>query len=343
MADTEADRGTPEVTEPEVTQNWESALLEQFNAAKDDDQVPAATETETPSAQATKVAEKVGESRVEESKDALQPLEKWSDAFKEKFTTLDRSAQQFLLDRHSEMEGDHTRKTQEIADTRRRYEKLDEVLKPYDEIAKRQGADLAPHIAQALQLYMNVQRDPLSVVRNYVTANKLTPEQLGFVGTDPNEDPAIGALRSQLTQTQQELANLRQGQVTQSDSKLTEQIQAFKDAKDESGAPQHPHFEKVRALMAPLVEQGKSLAEAYEATVWTVPEHRQAAVKADLEKAEKEAKKEADKQRMEKVRKAKTAETLPSSDTDKGAGRKPLNEVGGWLGALKESMNQSSN
>jgi hypothetical protein len=93
--------------------------------------------------------------------------------------------------------------------------------------------------------------------------------------------------------------------------------------------------------MAPLVEQGKSLAEAYDATVWTVPEHRQASMKAELEKAEKDAKKEADKARMEKVRKAKTAETLPASDADKGAGRKNLKEVGGWLGALKESMNQS--
>jgi len=94
--------------------------------------------------------------------------------------------------------------------------------------------------------------------------------------------------------------------------------------------------------MAPLVEQGKSLEEAYEATVWTIPEHRQAAEKAALEKAEKEAKKEADKARMEKVRKAKTAETLPSSDTDKGTTRKGLQEVGGWYGALKEVANQST-
>lgn len=340
MADVETERG--DAAQPEVVETWETALKKEFEASKTDD-TSTVEETGTPPATETgkPVAEKVGEGDVAESKDALQPLERWTDDVKTKFSTLDKGLQQFLLDRHKELEGDYTTKTQEVADTRRRYEKIDEVLKPYDEIAKRQGADLAPHIAQALQLYMNVQRDPLAVVRNYVVANKLTPEQLGLVGADPNEDPSIGALRSQLEQTRQELAQLRQGQTQQTDSQLTDQIRAFRDAKDEAGAVKYPHFEKVRTLMAPLVEQGKSLAEAYEATAWTIPEYRQSSMKAELEKAEKDAKKEADKARMEKVRKAKTAETLPASDADKGTSRKALKDIG-WLGALKESMNQSN-
>jgi hypothetical protein len=338
MADTETDRG--DAQEPEVVETWESALKKTFEASTADDTSTEETGTPPAAETAKAVPEKVGESQVAESQDALQPLEKWTDDVKTKFSTLDKGLQQFLLDRHKELEGDYTTKTQEVADSRRKYEKLDEVLKPYDEIAKRQGADLAPHIAQALQLYMNVQRDPLAVVRNYVVANKLTPEQLGLVGADPNEDPSIGALRSTLEQTRAELALLRQGQIQQSDAQLTDQIQAFRNAKDESGAAKYPHFEKVRVLMAPLVEQGKSLAQAYEDTVWTLPEHRQVALKADLEKAEKDAKKEADKARMEKVRKAKTAETLPASDAEKGTSRKNLKEVGGWLGALSETAKQ---
>lgn len=336
MADDEEDRGT--AAEPEVATNWETALLDTFKASTETEKAPE--KTETPSATEAKAEAKEGEGKAVESQDALQPLERWSDDVKSKFSTLDRTLQQFLLDRHSELEGDYTKKTQEIGETKRRYEKVDEVLKPYDEIAKRQGVDLAPHIASALQLYMNVQRDPVSVVRNYVLANKLTPQQLGLVGADPNEDPAIGALRNQLEQTQRELANLRQGQVQQADSQLTDQIRAFKDAKDEAGALKHPYFDKVRLLMAPLVEQGKSLDDAYNDVVWTIPEHRQAQEKAALEKAQAEAKKEADKARMEKVRKAKTAETLPSSDADKGTGRKSLKDVGGWHGALQETLNQ---
>jgi hypothetical protein len=338
MADVEEDRGTAQESEV-VTENWESALRKEFEAAKAEK--PEAEATDAPSAEPK--AQETGESRIEESgkTDALQPLEKWTDDVKAKFSTLDRDLQKYLLDRNSELEGDYTKKTQEVAETRKRYEKIDEVLKPYDEIAKRQGAELAPHIAQALQLYMQVQRDPLSVVKNYVQANRLTPQQLGLVGADPNEDPSIGALRSQLEQTQRELASLRQGQDQQVDGQLAERLQAFVNAKDESGASKHPHYEKVRHLMAPLVLQGKSLDEAYEATVWTVPEYRQVAEKAALEKAEKEAKKEADKARMEKVRKAKTAETLPSSDADKGAKRTSLKDIG-WLGALKEVANQSN-
>ncbi len=338
MADAETDPGT--APQPEIASNdWASALLQVKSELEAKGADPAPSSTETPSAEAT---QEVGESKVEESKDALQPLEKWSDDVKERFTKLDREFQKYLLDRESEVEGYLTKKTQEISSTSKRYEKLEPVLKPYFEIAERQGAEIAPHIANAMQLYMQVQRDPLSVVRNYVAANKLTPEQLGLVAADPNEDPAIGSLRSELAQAKQELANLRQGQNQVVDSQLAEKIQAFKDAKDDSGSAKHPHFDKVRHLMAPLVEQGKSLDEAYEATIWTIPEVRQAAEKAALEKAEKEAKKEADKARMEKVRNAKKAETLPSSDAEKGKTRKGLQEVGGWFGALKEVANQST-
>jgi predicted phage tail protein len=281
---------------------------------------------------------KSAEAVVEESKDALQPLEKWPDEVKTLFSSLDGKAKQFLLDREKDVESHLTKRTQELSEVQKRYTRLDDVLKPYDEVAKRQGVDLTPHIAQALQHYMAYQRDPASTLKQLIQASQLSPEQL--FGQEDNADPAIRALRTDLVQTKNEVAQLKQGQTQVSESQLTQQIQAFKDAKNEKGEPQNPHFERVRHLMAPLVAEGKSMQDAYNEVVWAVPEHREAVAKAEREKSEKEAKAKAERERVAKVKNAKRAETLPSSDADKGTAPKKARN---WEEALRETRNRLTN
>jgi chromosome segregation ATPase len=212
------------------------------------------------------------------------------------------------------------------------------VLKPYFEVAKTQGVEIAPHVAEAMQHYMAYRRDPASTLKQLIQAAQLSPEQL--FGQEDNADPAIRALRTELGQTRTELASLKQGQTQATESQLAQQVQAFKDAKNDTGETLHPHFDRVRTLMAPLVAGGKSMEDAYNDVVWTVPEHRQAVEKAERAKAEKEAKAKAEKARLEKVKNAKRAETLPSSDADRGVAPK---KVANWADALRETANQLRN
>src|SRR5688572_22187202 len=231
--------------------------------------------------------------------DALEPPERWSDEFKSRFRSLGKDEQKFLLDREKDVESHLTKRTQELSETQKRYQKLDDVLKPYEEVARRSGVDLAPHVAQAIQHYMAYQRDPASTLKALIQASKLTPEALGLVddGTDPN----IRALRDQLDETRRELASLKQGTVQATESQYASQISAFKDAKDDSGALKHPHFDRVREVMAPLAAKlegtmppAEVLAKAYEQAVWALPEYRETQIKEAQEKAEKEAKKKAE-------------------------------------------------
>jgi len=335
MSESQQESGT--VAEP---LSWEAALtetLKESTAASEPDpstETPVAEPTPDPQSEVAKSAEAV----VEESKDALQPLEKWPDEVKSLFSSLDAKAQQFLLDRERDVESHLTKRSQELSETQKRYQRLDDVLKPYDEVARRQGVDITPHIAQALQHYMAYQRDPASTLKQLIQASQLSPEQL--FGQEDNADPAIRALRTDLGQTKAELAQLKQGQSQQSESQLTQQIQAFKDAKNEKGEPQNPHFERVRHLMAPLVAEGRSMQEAYNEVVWAVPEHREAVAKAEREKSEKEAKAKAERERVAKVKNAKRAETLPSSDADKGTAPKKARN---WEEALRETRNRLTN
>src|SRR5688572_10332060 len=143
MSELDPAAGTPEKQEPAVS--WEQALTDTFKAASEPDpstEVPSAKTEPEPSSEPAK-SEEV---RAEESKDALQPLEKWSEDVKSVFTALDRKAQQFLLDRERDVESHLTKRTQELSETQKRYQRLDDVLKPFEEVAKRQGVDLTPHV-----------------------------------------------------------------------------------------------------------------------------------------------------------------------------------------------------
>jgi hypothetical protein len=249
---------------------------------------------------------------------------------------LDRETQQFLLDREKHVEQHLTKRTQELSETQKKYERLDNVLKPYDEVAKTQGIDLAPHIAQAMQYYSAFNRDPASTIKALIQSSKLTAEQLGLV-SDDTVDPAVKTLRNDLAQTRQEVASIKQGTIQQTNSDLQAQINAFKDAKDEKGNLIHPHFEQVRSLMAPIVDKGKTLDQAYSEVVWTLPEYREAQEKMAREKAEKEIREKAEKERTSKVKKAKEATTLPSSDAEKGNG---AGKFEGWQKALQDELRQ---
>lgn len=314
--------------------DWTQALSEAFKAASEPD-----PSTETPAAapepEKSETAE-VAEAVVEESHvDALQPLEKWPDEVKTLFSSLDKRAQQFLLDRESDVEKHLTKRTQELSETQKRFERLEHVLKPYEEVARQQGIDITPVVAQAMQAITSYQRDPVSTLKQLIQASQLSPEQL-FGQED--QDPAIRALRSEVVQTKAELAQLKQGQSQVTDSQLAQQVQAFKDAKDEKGEAKYPHFDRVRTLMAPLVAEGKSMEQAYSEVVWAVPEYRQAFEKAERAKSEKEAKAKAERERLDKLKNAKRAETMPSSDTEGGAAPKKFT---GWDAALRETLSRS--
>lgn len=274
-------------------------------------------------------------SEVQESKDALEPPAKWSDENKSYFKSLDPVGQKFLLEREKDVEGHLTKRTQELSETQKRYQKLDDVLKPYEAVAKQSGVEIAPAIAEAMRYYVAFQRDPVSTVKALIQANKLTPEALGLV--DDGTDPTIRELRERAERTERELASLKQGTIQATESQYASQISEFKDAKDESGALKHPHFDSVRSLMAPLVDSGKSLEEAYAEVVWALPAYRESQLKATKEQSEKEAKKKAETARLDKLKKAKAAETLAPSDADRSNG---VAKFKGWEASLQESLNK---
>ena len=144
MSESDEESGAVEATE----------TLEQALARNWSDSEESAQEASPPDEPEAVPADVQAESETQESEpDPLEPLEEWNDDIKTMFAGLPRDAQQFVLDRNHDVESHLTKETQALGDVRKRYERLEEVFKPYEDVAKQSGVDLTPHVAQALQAY----------------------------------------------------------------------------------------------------------------------------------------------------------------------------------------------
>ena len=122
-------------------------------------------------------------------------------------------------------------------------------------------------------------------------------------------DPEIKALRQQVNQLNSQLGNFQQQTVQGQQETLLAQIDSFKNQKDEKGNLAHPHFDSVRTHMATLVQQGKTMEDAYNEAVWLVPEFRE----SHLKSVQRKRKDESDLEKAARVKKAKKAATANKS------------------------------
>lgn len=255
--------------------------------------------TETPEAEVEQPAEGEPEATKVEAKDELEAPSNWSKARKEQFAEQPEGAKRFILDRHKEMEADYTRKTSEIAESRKVYGAVDEIFSPYRDQMRQAGYTPENAIrawAQAeLALSNPATRDQafkdLASTYKFDLA-KLVPDQAAVA--DPNDPEAAARLELEkilkpyVTPLQQRIEELS-GKVTQYDqsrigieqqrhnevqARVLNEIQSFANAKDATGTLAHPYFSDVEndmAFLAAGYQQMKqpvpSLEELYQKAV----------------------------------------------------------------------------
>lgn len=326
----------PGKTEESVTTgtDWGKAVLESLekNLADETEDSTEQLQVESPESEDT-------DSETEQdSSEQLEPLEQWNDESKELFATLGNEAQKFLLDKHKEIEGGFTSKFQELAEERKRFESINEVLSPYEAVLKQQGQPLAPVLAQALNLLSSVTKDPAAAVKQAIQAYRLTPEQLGFGGEEDLTDPTVKAQNERIANLEYRLTQQSQGVENKEQQAGQSELDAFSKATNEDGSLKNPHFEAVRLHMAPLVDSGKTLDEAYKEAVYIVPEYREAQAKAASDLIKKEVKEASEEKRKVKVKKAKAGETLAISDVDTEEVGKP--KFTNWEDSVRHTLSQ---
>ena len=307
-------------TSPEATNESASETVrETLNRVLANQEIPQEETAETPQEteeveeEATEeTEEEVAETEVEEKAEgeekpleAITPPQHWPKDFKESFEKLPVEAQHLLYDRHKELEGDYTKKTQGIAKYRKRQEALDEIMKPYLADFQRAGMDEIGAVRQLFAAHDYLRKDPKQAIQWLAKNYGVDMSEVGMdTAEDEYADPQVKALQQQVAQLQGFLNQQQQTQMQSVQQDTQSMIDKFASAKDADGNLKYPHFEEVRDRMGVLIQgnQAQDLESAYEMAIYADPKLRQSLMdNYAATKTQKEVKTEA-------VKKAKKAQ-----------------------------------
>lgn len=240
----------------------------------------------------------------EEAHDEEIPApEHWPQTDKDLFNTQPPEVRKWLIDKSVSLESGYNEKFQEIAGLRK-------AIEPYAAYLQQVGT--TPEIAFGLMMDAErllrtgtpqQKRDAYDkIARDY----GIEPEQ---AATEDFSDPAVTALREELTtlrgQIQSQVQTQQQGQ---QDAALAE-IQAFSEEKTEAGDPARPHLEAVMGDMVALANvelangRKPNLDNLYDRAVWSNPDARAKMLDAKT-KADSTARAEAARVKAEKAKDA---------------------------------------
>ena len=188
---------------------------------------------------------------VSEGEESLTAPEHWSAADRETFEEIPRQAQEFILKRHKEMEGDYTRKSQEIADTKRQYDAVRDALAPYEQEFASAGLDHAGAVRKLASVHQGLKTDGKATILALAQTYGIDLSE-----EDPDMDPATRQVQSQLTATEQRLARIEQEAQQTNQQAILDAIQKFENEKDTSGKLAHPHFRELQDDITRLLTGG---------------------------------------------------------------------------------------
>jgi len=227
-----------------------------------------------------------------EESDKLTAPEHWSAADRETFTEQPPEAQEWMLKRHKELEGDYTRKRQQESSQVRLAESVTDALAPYKQEFDAAGMDEAAAVRRLASVHQALKTDGKSAILNLAQTYgiDLSEEDQEFT------DPALRQTQSQLSNIEQRIARQEQAAQHEKQEALLGTIKTFEEATDGSGKLLHPHFKTLQDDITALFNAGlaKDLGEGYSkamsmrpdlAVVKAVPKVNQAQKVAKAKKA----------------------------------------------------------
>jgi hypothetical protein len=271
----------------------------------------------------------------------LEPHPRWSDADKAAFAQLPPDGQKFVTESYKRMEADYTRKTQDIAETKRAVEPFVEKLTKWSPYFQQLGVAPSQAFDNLLQHEYTLRHGTPEQKRQLIDAlesdYQVPPRQAANAGyqeqaqqgqVDPVwQDPIIPqvqTLSQQLQQTQAEIQQLRTQaeQHKQQEQRFAAQAEFERIGltKNADGSPVFPHFDVVKKDMIDLVSEGK-------AENWEIAYNKAVRLNDDLynqniAERERNALAAEEKRRKEAVEKAKHAAPVRTSHGVSG-GTKP--------------------
>jgi hypothetical protein len=237
-----------------------------------------------------------------------------------------------LLPQLEEQNAYTTRRDQEYAEYRKRFDPIEQVLQPYAQRYALRGVPIDQGLRQLFSAaeLLNTDpdqafpwlagqhrpRDPMAAINQLARSWGV---DLGQAAADmPYVDPNLTALQRELQQVREFQQQQAAGQTQQQTTALVQEISDFESAQDANGEPLHPHFAAVFDDMVKLVNMGYAtdLPSAYAQACQVNPAVQQQSAAAAAEAARKKAVDEA----AARTAAAEKSEKASRNVTGKGRG-----------------------
>lgn len=156
-------------------------------------------------------------------------------------------------------------------------------------------------------------------------------QAMGFI-QQPGVDPAMREVMERQSRIEGELVRHQREQYEAHKQKISSEVLAFSEAKDEQGNPKHPYFDEVAEDIVLFINNGASLEDAYQRAVRANPvtfEKEAARIREETEKTLKAK----SKQEAEAAKKASST-NVRSRDTK----RSPTETLGKMEDTMKETL-----
>ncbi len=263
----------------------------------------------------------------------VEPHPRWPAELKAEFAKWPPEVQKSFRARDDATEAEYTRKSQEVAETRKSHEPLlgeiqrqtpflqqigytpEKFLAESAAVAQRLMSGSPEHQGQALAYLAQLHRVPPEAV---LRAMGVSITQDGMAQAPP---PELQQLRQQVFATQQTLEQFQQQQTQQERMRAQAEFEAIGQTKDESGQLKYPHFGRVKQTMVKLVANDLATTwdQAYKVAVRGDDELYQQTVAAERqsEAAKAEADRKAAVEKAQNARPVKTSSSAPGGGTQR--------------------------
>ena len=252
---------------------------------------------------------------------------------REAFYTLPPESQQWISDRVKSQEADYTRKTMEVAEQRKMYDKLEQAIAPRRQQFAMNGMDDSTAIGQLLALSDYAESDPVGFSRYLLNQRGIPISALTEPGVENHVDPQMLAMQNRLQGFENHFAQQQEQQEQQEGAVVSGVIDGF--------ASENPFYSELESEMIPIVSALREskpglTSEQYLATAYkmAIAANDEVAAKINVDiKAKSEAERISKAKRQSSAAK-RAGGTRVSSTGVLPAGAAKAKSVDDFIGAL---------
>lgn len=166
-----------------------------------------------------------------------------------------------------ESQGYVTKRDQEFADFRKRFDPISEIVAPYEQYWAQQGLAPAQGLKQIMSYAEALASDPTSTLLQL--ADMYGVDLQSAFAEQPYVDPTVQALQREIAELKQAQQSFGSTQQQAQQQRLMQEVQSFAEGKDEQGNPRAPHFDRVFDRMIGLARGGlvQNIQDAYDMAV----------------------------------------------------------------------------